>query len=286
MELRFRGFQVFVEIVLAMVLTGFGSMVVVAAATNEGKGPRIGYLFLGSFLVAVLLLRHFRWRQRIRIDDVGVQWRRWRHDFGRSMLWEEIDELFILGPVEFELRGAGKSIVVTPAYDDPVVARDLVSRRLGGLRSRLRDRAMRDGELRFRMPGGRWLAHSLYLILILVLTALTAAAVVPFFFRRVTTGFPLLLLLGGAVAYVWKLRRGASQLGTVVTLYRDGILVRRLDGSRKIAWSEIIETEWNQEGGLDIVMNAGRRVSLPPRLANITLLDGFVEEARTGSGNP
>ena len=34
-------------------------------------------------------------------------------------------------------------------------------------------------------------------------------------------------------------------MGTVVHLYRDGLLIRRLDGRDKVAWSDLAATEWD-----------------------------------------
>jgi hypothetical protein len=235
--------------------------------------------------VALLLLRQWRWRRRILIDATGVRRLRSKNDYGVRLEWDEIEELFILGPQEFELRGAGKSIAFTPSFDGVLEARTQVSRSLHTLRGRLRDRAMREGELHFRMPGGRWKAHALYLLVILVLTGLTAMVAVPIVSRR-QAGFPLLLIMILGVGWVWNFRRSASRMGTVVTLYRDGLLVRRLDGSEKIAWSTVTGTDWNEKGGLDLLLVSGKRVSLPPQLANVTLLEGFVEEARTGATGP
>lgn len=284
MELRVRRFGVAFEIALTLVLAWFGSLFLVVLARHEWDLTLARNAFLLSAATAILFLRRRRWRRRIVLDDDGVRWRRSKNDDGRRLGWDEVEELFILGPEEFELRGVGKSIAVTPAFDGVGEAREFVSRRLAGLRDRLRDRAMRQGELHFRMPGGRWKAHAFYLAVILVMTLLTAMVAVPML--RGQPYLPWLLLMVLVVGFVWKLRQQASALGTVVTLYRDGLLVRRLDRSRRIAWSTVTATDWNERGGLDLVLQGGKRISLPPQLANVTLLEGFIDEARAAAPNP
>jgi hypothetical protein len=241
---------------------------------------RIG-VALGPSALAIVVLVIFRWRSRVLISPQGLELRRSEGVALKRLGWDEVEELFILGPEEFELRGGGISIRLTAAYEGVSQARSVVSARLGSLRERLHDRALREGELVFRMPLGRWKAHVFYITVLIVLTILTGMLVAPMV-SHAGFGFPAVgILMGGA--WVWSLRRQASGMGTVVTLYRDGLLVRRLDGSRKVAWSEVAGTEWNGEGGLVLRLTNGKRVFLPPQLANVTLLEGFVEEARTGT---
>jgi hypothetical protein len=281
-ELRIRAGSKFLEGMLTVM--GIVFLIFFLSSFTGTREKEIGarHSAVWVSLVALLVLRQWRWRRRILIGTAGIQWHHSKDDYGRRLTWSEVEELFILGPEEFELRGAGTSIQFTPAFGGVAEARERVSRSLGDLRYRLRDRAMREGELHFRMPGGRWKAHVLYLLVILVLTGLTATVALPIVSRR-QAGFPLLLIGILGVSWVWNFRRRASLMGTVVTLYRDGLLVRRLDGSEKIAWSTVTGTDWNEKGGLDLLLAGGRRVSLPRQLANITLLEGFVEEARAGA---
>ena len=273
-EFRFRGGRMALEVILAWLVPGIGFL----ALREDVPSLLRGAGYLGSVGLALLLLAVFRWRSRIRIDRDGIEWRRSRDRVVRRLEWEEVDELFLLGPSEFEVRGAGKAVRVSAFYQDHDRARHLSSARLGALRERLRARALRDAELTFRMPARRWKAHVSYLLAILILTAVTGLLLAPIFLRG-RFGFPIfVVLLGGS--WLWGLRRRASQLGTVVTLYRDGLLVRRLDGRDRVAWSEIAATEWDRKGGLELQLRSGRNLSLPPNLGNISLLEEFVEEGR------
>ena len=53
------------------------------------------------------------------------------------------------------------------------------------------------------------------------------------------------------------------------------------------AWSDLASSEWDARGGLELVLHSGRRISLPPGLGNISLLEEFVEEGRqTAASQP
>lgn len=285
MELRVRVSRMFFEAVLLLLVVVFVSFCLSSYRHSAEEEKAARHITLWIYLATLLLLQQLRWRRRILIGLAGMQWRRSASDPGIGLTWSEVEELFILGPEEFELRGAGKSIRFTPSFGGVGEARERVSRSLGDLRHRLRDRAMREGELHFRMPTLRWKAHALYLAAVLVLTGLTALGLAPVL-RQGRNGVPaIVVFLVFGAWIVLKLRRLASGMGTIVTLYRDGVLVRRLDGSRKISWSTVTGTEWNEKGGLDILEQGGKRVSLPPQLANVTLLEGFIDEARSGPSN-
>jgi len=274
---RFRGGRVFLE-GTGVVFAGL----IAPRIVREFALPLLPGL-AGPVLVAVLLLALLltRWRSRIRLDAEGIE-RRSGGRLGTRLAWDEVDELFLLGRDGFEVRGAGKSIRLSGAYRIPWNARDLCSERLAGLRDRLRDRALRDGELAFRMPAARLRAHASYLAAVLFLTAITGLLLAPLF-RRGRLGFPVFIVFFGG-SWLWGLRRRASRLGTVVTLYPDGLLVRRLDGRDKVAWSDLASTEWDGRGGLVLTLQSGRKIPLPPSLGNITVLEDFMEEGREAAG--
>jgi hypothetical protein len=270
---RFRGGRVFLEGTGVVFAGLIAPLVVREFALPSIPGPT------GPVLVAVLLLALIltRWRSRIRLDMEGIE-RRSGNRLVTRLAWDEVDELFLLGRDGFEVRGAGKSVRLSSAYRIPWNARDLCSERLTGLRDRLRDRALRDGELAFRMPATRLRAHASYLVSVLFLTVVTGLLLAPLF-RRGRLGFPVFIVFFGG-SWLWGLRRRASRLGTVVTLYPDGLLVRRLDGRDKIAWSTLASTEWDGRGGLVLTLQSGRKIPLPPSLGNITVLEEFMEEGR------
>jgi hypothetical protein len=273
-EFRFRAGRIAQEVILVGIAFGMLS----GALRSYLPPPLHAPAILGSLGLALLFLTGFRWLSRIRIDGDGVERRRSREGGVIRLEWEEVDELFLLGPSEVELRGAGKAIRVTRLYQDPDRARHLCSTRLGGLRDRLRARAVRDAELVFRMPTRRWKAHVFYLLAILILTVVTGLLLAPVFLRG-RFGFPVFLALFGG-SWLWGLRRRASRMGTVVTLRRDGLRVKRLDGKDRVPWAEITAAEWDRKGGLELVLRSGRRLTLPPSLGNISLLEEFVEEGR------
>jgi hypothetical protein len=68
-------------------------------------------------------------------------------------------------------------------------------------------------------------------------------------------------------------------------LYKDGLLVRRLDGSDKVAWSDIVRTEWTDRAELRILRSRGAPILLPSTLGNIGILEEMVESGRQ-SGTP
>jgi hypothetical protein len=238
---------------------------------NFLPGTVLGVLFLSALTWA-------RWRSRIVLDDQGVEWRRSRRSAGSRLSWEEIDEFFLTGGATFELRGAGGRIRFTGYYEDVSQARDLCLPRLSGMRDLLRSRAFRDGSLVFRMPGGRWRAHAAYLAAVLILSGVTWYCLATLLGRRFN-GLPFVLLFFGG-SWLWGLRRRASGMGTRVTLHRQGLLVRRLDGKDRVSWDALDRTQWNSNGGLDLVLRSRRVISLPPALGNIGLLEEFIQEGR------
>jgi hypothetical protein len=265
---------------------GLGLLLVLALTAAFEKFPdrcppelslSLGVLIL--FLVWSLL----RWKSRIRVDPSGIRAIRLPRTAGTRLAWEEIDELFRFGPLEFELRGRGKRIRFTDSYADVPSALQQVSVGLAGLRDRLRDQALKESELVFRTPHSRWTGHLLYLGAVLLLTALTGL-VVWSFLHAARIGFPVFLVFFGG-GWLWKLRARVSRLGMRVALYRDGLVVRRLDGSDKIAWSELDRTEWTARGDLLLKLRSGREILLPSTMGNISILEEFLDENRGLAGS-
>jgi hypothetical protein len=236
---------------------------------------------LGGSVLLLVLLTWGRWRRRFVIDARGVELRRSRTRVLRRLDWEEVDEIFLLGWAGFELRGAGKSIRLKGPYRFLDRARDRCAPRLIGIRDHLRRRAQTEGKVVFRMPNEAWKAHLAYLGAILVLTGLTGLALAPLFKGRFF-GMPVLFVfLGGS--WLWGLRKRASGLGTRVTLQREGFVVKRLDGKERIPWSDFDHSEWNDRGGLDVVLKSRRVLPLPPSLGNIAMLEECLREGPAAS---
>ncbi|MBI3855148.1 MAG: hypothetical protein HY293_05605 [Planctomycetes bacterium] len=278
-ECRFRLGRALGEASLAVIL----SLIAVAlfAADLYPRLAKPPALFLpGAALGAVLLivLTWRRWRTRYRVDGQGVEFRRSAGRVVMRLEWSEIDEVFLLGDTEFELRGGGRMIRFAGPYDDLYPAREASMPQLEGIREKLQARALRDGTLTFRMPGGRWKAHLAYLAAVLVLTGMTWFCLATLLERRIR-GFSFVILFF-AGSWLWGLRKRASGLGTRVTLRREGIEVRRLDGRDRIPWEDLERTEWNGRGGLDLSVGPGRLLSLPASLANLHLLEEFLQEGR------
>src|SRR5690349_13092963 len=149
MECRFRGSRILVEVLLVLL-----ALIPLSLTFQHVAAERelILSLVFGPPALAIAVLLIFRWRSRFVIDPQGLEFRRSNGVLRKRLGWDEIEELFILGPEEFELRGAGRSIRLTAAYNGVDQARAAVSRRLGSLRERLHNRALQEGELVFRMP--------------------------------------------------------------------------------------------------------------------------------------
>lgn len=280
---RFRGGRVFAELLVFVAFSMAAVLLAGSAVPVLVGGERLVPILLATQVAGLFLLGVFRWRSRIRADAAGIEWRRSRTTVVTRLEWDEVEELFLVDRDGYEVRGAGKAVRVSGAYRVPWNARELCSERLAGLRDRLRARALRDGELVFRMPTGRLRAHGAYLLSILFLTAITAVGVAPLL-RQGRFGLPVFLVFFGG-SWLWGLRRHASRLGTIVTLYRDGLQIRRLDGRDTVAWSDVEETEWDGRGGLLLRRRSGKAVPLPPGLGNITLLEEFIEEARASAAS-
>jgi hypothetical protein len=243
-------------------------------------------LLWGGAAAVLVVLSAFivlRWRSRLRLTPEGAFRLRSADRVVTRLAWEEIDELFLLGPAGFEVRGAGKRIRFGGTYEDVDRARDHCSAALSDLRSRLVDRAHREGELVFRTPGSRWSGHAVYLATVLLLTAVTGGLIL-MFVKAVRKGIPIFLVFLGT-GWLWRLRRRAGRLGMRVALHPDGLLLRRLDGTDKVAWSEVRGTEWTDQGDLTLLLGKRRRILLPSTLGNIAILEGLVEERR-GAGGP
>jgi len=283
-EYRFRAGRISAELA-GLLLAGGVLGACLRALQDSGRLPP-GSIWIGPAAIVAFLsaLVHFRWRSRLRLTPEGAFRLRSAGRVVTRIAWDEIDEMFLLGPAEFEVRGAGKRIRFSDAYRDVSGAREHCGWGLSDLRLRLVDRASREGELVFRTPGSRWSGHAAYLLTVLLLTAVTGA-VVMMFMNALRKGFPIFLIFFGT-GWLWRLRGRASRRGTRVTLYPDGLLVRRLDGSDKVAWSEIRRTEWTDRGDLALLLNKGRKILLPSSLANIALLEGLLEERRGAGQGP
>lgn len=273
---RFRAARIAGEAALALASCTFAGLGWVWNVRPELTDSPACLIPPAGLLAAVLgLLVWRRWRSRYVIDDRGVEWRRSASRVVTRLGWTEVEEIFLLGWSEFELRGAGRSIRFDGAYDEIPGARELCLPRIAGIRDHLRARALREGRLVFRMPG-MVRAHLAYLGAVLVLTTITALSVWPVLMRG-TLGFPVVLVVVGG-SWLWGLRRRASGLGTRVTLQREGILVRRLDRSDRVPWPELDRVEWNDRGGLDLVLRRLKVIPLPAALGNLALLEEFLRQ--------
>lgn len=273
---RFRSDRAVAEGIFSVVIC-FVATVPAAGYLHPGLDRFPQILLPGAVLAALALtvLTWGRWRSRIVLDERGVERRRGRRVVTR-LDWEEIDEFFLMGGIGFELRGAGRRIAFTELYGDIYHARDLCLPRLSGMRDLLRRRALEEGSIVFRMPSGRWKAHVAYLGAVLILTGITWYCLATIL-NRTIRGFPFIILFFGG-SWLWGLRKRASGLGTRVTLRREGLLVRRLDGKDRISWDGLERTQWNANGGLDLVLRSKRVISLPSSLGNLGLLEEFIHE--------
>lgn len=277
LQCRFRSDRMLAEAIFAIV-----ACFVLTSPFAGALDPRLDrfpeFLIPGALAASVVLslLTGRRWRSRILLDERGVEWRRSRRRVVARLDWSEVDEFFLMGGIGFELRGAGRRIAFTELYADIYHARDLCLPRLSGMRDLLRSRALRDGAIVFRMAGGRWKAHAAYLGAVLILTGITWYCVATLF-NRTFRGFPFVILFFGG-SWLWGLRKRASGMGTRVTLRPEGLLVRRLDGTDRVSWEDLERTQWNSNGGLDLVLRSRRVISVPSALANIGLLEEFIQE--------
>ena len=275
LECRFRLGRSFGE--SALLLLGVFAVFAWAHEVADGSWALVA---VGLAPAAIVAAAAWRWRARFRVDEGGVEFRRSPGRVSTRLEWAEIDELFLLDDTQFEVRGRGRQIRFAGPYDDLDAAREACLPRLRRIRETLQERALRDGRVTFRMPGGRWKAHLAYLAAILVLTAITWSCLATLLNRKIP-GLPFVLLFFGG-SWLWGLRRRASGLGTRVILHREGVVVRRLDGRDKIPWEQLDRTEWNEENGINLVIRAGRVLSLPASIANIRLLEEFLHEGRRG----
>jgi len=255
---------------------GLGSWAYRILEPDDSRSEHALLLGVAVSILGFLLLSWLRWRRRFVIDAGGVELRRSTNRVVTRLEWGEVDEIFLLGWAGFELRGAGKSIRLKGPYRFLDRARDRCAPRLTGIRNHLRTRALRDGKVVFRMPDEAWKAHLAYLGAILILTVLTGLALAPLFKGRFY-GLPVVFVFFGG-SWLWGLRKRASGLGTRVTLHREGLVVKRLDGKERIAWPDFDHSEWNEKGGLDLVLHSRRVLALPASLGNIAMLEEFLRE--------
>jgi hypothetical protein len=233
----------------------------------------------GFGMAAIVVAGAWRWRARFRVDERGVEFRRSPGHISTRLEWSEIDELFLLDDVHFEVRGAGRQLRFAGPYDDLDAAREACLPRLARIREHLQTQALRDGKVTFRMPAGRWKAHLAYFAAVLVLSGITWACLATLLDRKIRTGLPFVFLFFGG-SWLWGMRKRASGLGTRVTLEREGFVVWRLDGRDKVPWEELDRTEWNDRDGINLVLRSRRTIVLPPTLGNIGLLEEFLHEGR------
>ena len=282
---RFSPVRVFLEFVLLYPLTvGVGAWAYRILEPGDARTEHALLIGLGASTLLFALLCWGRWRRRFVIDAGGVELRRSGTRVIRRLDWDEVDEIFLLGWAAFEIRGAGKSIRLKGPYRALDRARDRCAPRLSGIRNHLRTRALQDGKVVFRMPDETWKAHLAYLGAVLVLTLLTGLALAPLFKGRFF-GFPVIFVFFGG-SWLWGLRKRASGLGTRVSLQREGVVVKRLDGKERIAWSDFDHSEWNEKGGLDLVLKSRRVLPLPASLGNIAMLEEFLREGPPPADSP
>jgi len=236
-----------------------------------------GIIVFGALIL--LLLLGWRWRSRFVVTDEGVEFRRSRRSVLTRLAWGEIEELYLLDETHFELRGGGRHLRFAGPFENLDDARNACLPRLRGIRDHLQAKALREGSVAFRMPGGRWRAHLAYFAAILILSGVTWYCLATLLDRKLRTGLPFILLFFGG-SWLWSLRRKASGLGTRVLLQREGIVVRRLDGRDKIPWEDLDRAEWNDQNGINLVLRSRRIIVLPPSLGNIGLLEEFLHEGR------
>jgi hypothetical protein len=228
----------------------------------------------GILLVPGLLL--LPWRSFLRLDEQGVTLFRSEGRPSAALAWEDVEEVFDLGSGQLELRGRGRRILISARYERGYdAARRSLRRVRGPLDAKLRRRADWDGELVFRMPARLWTAHVVYLITVLVLSALTLLCLIPLT-RREETGFPFIFVFGGFGS--WGVRRWASGRGVRLTLRPQGLVLRRLDGTVRIPWDHLARAETNGNGGMDLVLRSGRKHALPADLGNLRFLEELIQE--------
>jgi hypothetical protein len=277
--------RIVLEVLLLFPLSmGLGAWAYRTLEPGDPNPERALLVCAAASVLLFLLLCWGRWRRRFVIDAGGVELRRSKSRVLRRLEWGEVDEIFLLGWAAFEIRGAGKSIRLKGPYRFLDRARDRCAPRLAGIRNHLRTRALQDGKVVFRMPDETWKAHLAYLGAILILTILTGLALAPLFKGRFF-GLPVIFVFFGG-SWLWGLRKRASGLGTRVTLQREGFVVKRLDGKERIAWADFDHSEWNEKGGLDLVLKSRRMLSLPPQLGNIAMLEEFLREGPPPADSP
>ncbi len=282
---RFHPARIALELLLLYPLTvGLGAWAYGVLEPSDVRSEHALLIGLGAATLAFFLLCWGRWRRRFVIDAGGVELRLSKTRVLRRLEWGEVDEIFLLGWAAFEIRGAGKSIRLKGPYRFLDRARDRCAPRLIGIRNHLRTRALSEGKVVFRMPGDPWKAHLAYLGAILILTVLTGLALAPLFKGRFF-GLPVVFVFFGG-SWLWGLRKRASGLGTRVTLQREGLVLKRLDAKERIAWADFDHSEWNEKGGLDLVLKSRRVLPLPPSLGNIAMLEEFLREGPPSADSP
>src|SRR5262245_24653569 len=249
LECRHRAGSAFAELVL-LLLVELLLAALAASWLRSGDGPAFVLGAWTATVLAIWFLGWRRWRSRFILDDHGVEFRRSRRGSGVRLEWDEVEEVFLLGSGAVELRGAGKRMRLGRAYRHLMLARDRIARRMGGIRERLRARALVEGRIDFRMPWGAWRATVPYLARVRWLTGITGLCLAPLLRGKF---FAIVFVFFGG-SWMWGLRKKASVLGTRVTLQREGILVRRLDGRDRIAWEDFDRAEWSNGDGLNLVL--------------------------------
>lgn len=247
------------------------------AQDRNSPATTAGIVVFGALLLIFCL--GWRWRSRFRVDDQGVEFRRSARAVVVRLGWADIDELFLLDDTQFEVRGSGRQLRFAGPYEDLYSARQACLPRLERIRQTLQSRALHDGTVTFRMPGGAWKAHLAYFGAVLVLSGVTWYCLATVVDRKFRNGLPFIVLFFGG-SWLWGLRKRASGLGTKVVVQREGFVVRRLDGRDKVPWEELDRTEWNEQGGLTLVLRSRRVLVLPSSLGNLGLLEEFLHEGR------
>lgn len=227
-----------------------------------------------------------RWRRCIRIDDAGVTLMRPRGRVLAELRWEEIEAYGQVGQSGVEVRGAGRTIRITDAFERLGEAWAWIRERceeriLGTLRLRLK----RGESTELRTTVSRTRAQLLYL-------ALTAglAGVAVFYawaFRRAPghSRWGALIPLAVWTFLFWRIRRSVSGDGGWIRVTAEGVVVKQLDARWEPAWAELIRIAMLPPRGLCLERRAGAPVPVPPTLLNLGPLMRLVAERAGGASD-
>jgi hypothetical protein len=246
----------------------------------------VAYVLAGwavAWALVLLPVAWLRWRRWVRIDDAGVTLMRPRGRVLVELSWEEVEGIAQVGHQGIELRGAGRAIRISDAFERVGESWAWIRTRCEGRIFDILSERLRRGEaFELRTATSRVWAQVVYLGLTVFLAGMTAFYAWTFWQGRRGAEWGAIIPVVVWILVILPCRRQISSEGGWIRVAPEGLIVKRLDARWELAWKEITRLTVLPRKGWCLERNSGKPVQVPATLFNLRPLWRLVAE-RTGS---